>query len=251
MKVQVLGEGNPEVAIVSCIHGDETVGWEAIGKLKQMEDDLLKPVKVILANQKAFDQGERFIEKDLNRSFPGDPKSSVYEDRVGAELLEEVKDLKVLDIHSTESEPTPFGIVESIDDGTREVIEASGLERIVDMSFVSGGFMNYVEGVSAEFDKNNEGSVDNAFEVLKNFLKYFGTLEGDAKESDADLYAVFDKAEGSGYRFKGNNFERVEQGEIFAEKASDSLEAGESFYPVLMSTDGYDSMVGFKAEKQE
>jgi hypothetical protein len=46
------------------------------------------------------------------------------------------------------------------------------------------------------------------------------------------------------------NFEKVRKGETFAVSKEDELKAGEEFYPVLMSTTGYDNMVGFKARKE-
>jgi hypothetical protein len=36
---------------------------------------------------------------------------------------------------------------------------------------------------------------------------------------------------------------------VFAHRDDESLRADEPFYPVLMSTAGYDDMVGFKAER--
>jgi hypothetical protein len=53
------------------------------------------------------------------------------------------------------------------------------------------------------------------------------------------------------WRFKAENFELVEKGEVYAVKEGEKLEAEEDFYPVLMSTNGYNGQLGYKAEKIE
>jgi len=47
------------------------------------------------------------------------------------------------------------------------------------------------------------------------------------------------------------NFEKVEKGEVFAEEGEKELKASEDFYPVLMSTNGYNGVLGYKAQKIE
>lgn len=252
MKSKVLGDGRPEHAIISCIHGDEPCGWEAIQKLIDSELEFKKPVKVILANEKAFKRNQRSVDSDLNRSFPGDPNSENYEERLGSKIMNEIEGMKVLDIHSTESRPVPFGIITDTSESSLDVAEATGIGRIADLGYVDGGFIKYVEaGIAVEFEKQGDDSASDAYEVILNFLKYFNVIDGDPKTLDTEIYEVYDEVEGSGYTFIAENFEPVEKGEVFAEKENSQKVADEKFWPVLMSTDGYDDMIGFKAKRKK
>jgi hypothetical protein len=60
---------------------------------------------------------------------------------------------------------------------------------------------------------------------------------------------VFETVEGRGYEFFGSNFQKIEDGQKYAERDGEDVIAEQDFYPVLMSTDGYKDMLGFKAEK--
>ncbi|MFB6159174.1 MAG: succinylglutamate desuccinylase/aspartoacylase family protein, partial [Candidatus Nanohalobium sp.] len=103
MKTTVRGSGEPEIVVVGSVHGDEPAGKNAVEKVLEEESEFRRPVKFIIANEKALEEGERFIDRDLNSSFPGDPDSSRYEDRLAAEITEEVKGKTVIDLHSTRS----------------------------------------------------------------------------------------------------------------------------------------------------
>jgi Succinylglutamate desuccinylase len=79
MKVYELGEGTPEVAVVGGIHGDEPCGPLAIKRLLAEELTVERPVKLIIANEEALEAGQRYLEADLNRVFPGDPNADAHE----------------------------------------------------------------------------------------------------------------------------------------------------------------------------
>lgn len=112
MRVETLGDGEPELAVVGAIHGDEPCGEHAIEHLIAESLVVERPVKCIIANGRALDQGVRYTDTDLNRAFPGDPKADAYEERLAAELLREFQGCTVLSMHSTQSYARPFTIVE-------------------------------------------------------------------------------------------------------------------------------------------
>ena len=66
MKVEKLGEGEPEYAVVGLIHGDEPCGKEAIERFKDSNYEVEKSVKLILVNEKAAEKNVRYIDCDLN-----------------------------------------------------------------------------------------------------------------------------------------------------------------------------------------
>ena len=66
----------------------------------------------ILANQQAIAGECRFVLQDLNRSFPGDIKSKVYEQKRAAELLKATIQYDiVLDFHNTYCPANDCGFV--------------------------------------------------------------------------------------------------------------------------------------------
>lgn len=250
MKVETLGEGEPEYAVVTCIHGEESCGWEAIQKFRESDYKLKKPLKVILANEEAFEIGERYIDVDMNRVFPGDPDSEVHEEKLAYRLESEIEGLKVLDIHSTVSREAPFGIIVGDNSEELELARSAGIEQLVDMSYV-GGMSPEICSVTVELSRTSGDPAEDAYELLLNFLAAEGLIDAEFERSDPEFFKVYSKEKGSRYEFLAKNFEKVEEGKVYAEKEGDQKIAEQDFYPVLMSTDGYDDMIGFKAEEKE
>jgi succinylglutamate desuccinylase len=250
MNVEKLGEGDPEHAVVGLIHGDEPCGRKAIEKFKKSEYKLEKPVKLIVANEKAAEKNVRYIDCDLNRNFPGDPESSQHEERLAADILEEVQGLKTLSIHSTKSYPKPFAAQSVMDTETLELIKETGVEKAC---FIEDGvdcLGEYSRTVTVESGlQGSDRSAENAYEVMLNFLAANNVIKSDYELSNPEIFEVFDTVEKPGYRFTGENFRKINPGEVYAEKEGKNLEAEEGFYPVLMSTDGYETILGHKARK--
>ncbi|MDY6773985.1 MAG: succinylglutamate desuccinylase/aspartoacylase family protein, partial [Candidatus Nanohaloarchaea archaeon] len=145
MKVEKRGEGEPEITIMGSVHGDEPVGKKAIERILSEDLEFLKPVQFIVANEEALEEGKRFLDTDLNRSFPGSEESDSREERLAHEILEQAGGTKVLDIHSTHSYPDPFGTLKNLDEETLELVRAAGVERAVYFPGGSGSTTEYVE----------------------------------------------------------------------------------------------------------
>ncbi|PSH02101.1 MAG: succinylglutamate desuccinylase [Nanohaloarchaea archaeon QH_8_44_6] len=249
MKVEILGDGEPEYAVVACVHGDEPEGWEAIQKFKESDYEIKEPLKVILANEEAKAEGERFLEKDLNRVFPGNPEG-VHEERLAAKLFDELQGMKALDLHTTNSREASFAIISNPGETEKNLAESTGIEKVVDMSFLEGGMDDELNIVVAEASRDGE-TTDRLYRVLINFLAAEGIIDEEFRQEDPEFFQVYNMEEGADYRFTAENFRLVQEGEVFAEKENDAKTASKDFYPVLMSTDGYDDMIGFKARKAE
>lgn len=250
MEVIHRGSGPAEYAVVACVHGDELSGKRAIERFLETEPTFREPVKFVIANEEAIDRGVRYVEEDLNRCFPGDRDGETHEKRLAAELGEELAGTRFIDLHTTRSFPEPFALVGRVNDTTKPLARATGLSRVVDIGYVSRGMIGYVGGVAIECGLlGSEAAVENAYDVIENFLAAVGAIEGEYDYSDPDLYSVFNEVAGSGYEFVGENFELVRKGQVFARKGESGLVADQDFYPVLMSTHGYDETVGFQAEK--
>lgn len=252
MKTEVIGQGEPEIAVVACIHGDEPCGLKAFERLKRSRIGLNEPIKFILANEKAFHRGERYIDKDLNRVFPGDRDSEHHEERLAARILEELEGLKVIDFHSSESPKTPFALVSGLTEEKYELARNTCMENLVEISYVEGGMINYLNGVTVEAGPDaSPQSAQMAYQILLNFLAAEGVIDEKYDLTEPEVFEVYDKGEGKNYEFVAENFVQLEKGEIYAENGEDMKKASEKFCPVLMSTEGYEDMIGFKGKKKE
>ncbi|MEA5408458.1 succinylglutamate desuccinylase/aspartoacylase family protein [Haloarculaceae archaeon H-GB2-1] len=236
--------------MVACLHGDEPCGAVAIERFLASDASLAEPVTFVIANERALDAGVRFVDEDLNRAFPGDSESDSHESRLAARLLTELDGTRVLDLHSTRSFADPFALVQRRSAVTAALAATTGVSRVVDISAVPGGLVGHVDGVAVECGyKGTEAAAENATRILRTFLAANGLLDAPFQRSDPTLFEVTGVVEGAGFEFCGRNFERVTAGEVFARRDDEVERAAEPFYPVLMSTDGYDEIVGFQSRR--
>lgn len=251
MEVTKLGEGEAEYVIVGSVHGDEPCGKKAIKRFLESNYELNEPVKFIVANEEALEQNQRFLDTDLNRSFPGDSSSDNHEERLAAEIFKEIEGKKVVDIHTTRSYPDPFATFTDLNEATRKLLGSSGVDNAVLFPEESGTLHEQTDGIVVETGyQGTEEAVDNAYDIIVNFLAAEGVIEEDFQRSDPDIYQYYETVDGD-WTFTAENFVKVVKGEIFGERENEKLEAEEDFYPVLMSTDGYEGKLGFKARKIE
>ncbi|WP_256296700.1 succinylglutamate desuccinylase/aspartoacylase domain-containing protein [Haloarchaeobius salinus] len=250
MRVHTLGDGEPALVVVVGQHGDEPCGERAMERLLADEDlELTGAVTFVVGNERAAELEQRFVDEDLNRAYPGDPEAASHEARLASELLETVDDLVVLDLHSTVSTDEPFALYQRLTPRSRELLESTGLDRAVDIRTEPGGLTQYVDGVAIECGfKGSEAAVDNAERVVRNVLAAYDVVVGEAAISDPTVFEVTERVDGAGYEFLGENFVVVPAGEPFARRGEETRTRDEPFYPVLMSTDGYDESVGFAAQ---
>lgn len=251
IRVETLGQGEPEFAVVGSLHGDEPCGKNAIERFLESGFDVKKPVKLIIANEKALERGNRYVDCDLNRSFPGSNSSEMHEKKLASNLVDELEGTKILDLHSTKSYSGVFSANSKLDKHKIELIEMTGAGKASYYSHGNKGVMDeHLKCVSVEcgFQGSKQAS-EKAYKVLLNFLAASGVIERNYELSDPEIYSVFDTVEKPDYRFVAENFQKVEEGEVYARKGDKTLNAERDFYPVLMSTNGYENILGHKAEK--
>lgn len=97
------------ILVIGGMHGNEPLGTLLVERL------LAKPIRGVdgvIANEMAFRARSRFIEQDMNRSFPGIRDSHEYEHRRPYQLLKMAKkyDL-VIDFHNTHCPNNDCGFV--------------------------------------------------------------------------------------------------------------------------------------------
>ncbi|MDY6778535.1 MAG: succinylglutamate desuccinylase/aspartoacylase family protein, partial [Candidatus Nanohaloarchaea archaeon] len=193
MQVIDRGTGTPELVVIGSIHGDEPAGRDAIRRILDSNHTYQKPVRFIVANEEALEADERFLEADLNRSFPGNSDSEKHEERLAARLLEAIGDARVLDIHTTHSHPKPFGTAKDTDTGTMEMARASGVDHLVIFPEGSGALTEFVDGLLVETGlQGTDQAVQNAVEVIERVLGFYGIIEHDVDPGDPEIYRYYE-----------------------------------------------------------
>jgi succinylglutamate desuccinylase len=259
MRIEQLGEGTPEIAVVAGIHGDEPCGVRAIEEFLAESPPVERPVKFVVANEAALEQETRYVEEDLNRAFPGDPDADTHERRLAADLAREIRDCSTLSLHSTQSYAEPFALVDSVDAVARSVCPYLPVSVVVETGAQSEGrLIEYPHVIEAECGlQGSDEAAENAVELIRGFLRATGALVDDEPVSGDDRGEVVvyklgppvPKDVADEYEVFAENFERVPAGEAFAAADDRELVADEAFVPVLMSPYGYEDVFGYRAER--
>ena len=262
MRVEQLGTGTPEVAVVGAIHGDEPCGARAVERLLEDDPEVERPVKLIIANEEALERGVRYLDADLNRSFDeptadadADVDADVHEYALAHRLAEELAGCTVLSIHSTQSYQDPFGIVDGTDEPVPSICPYLSLVALVDIEGTVEGRPFALEADMIEVEAGIQGSeeaAENAYRLAREFLTATDVLPGYTVGRDLPVFRMgppIEKPRASGYEVFVENFSKVEAGQPFAAADGENFSAEEPFYPVLMSAGGYESIFGYAGDR--
>ena len=266
MRVFDLGDGDPAVAIVGAVHGDEPCGARAVERLRASLPDPIAPVRLIVANERALAVDKRYIDEDLNRVFPGRGSADTHEGALAARLREAVVGCTVLSLHATQSTDRPFALVDQITDPLRALLAALPLEAVVETApFSSGRLIDNSPVVELECGlQHSLHAAENAYWLSMAFLVASGVLEtsptmpseiSDRLASRGPQTPVFSltgeiaKPEAAQYEVLVENFHAVDDGETYARADTHALTADGVFYPVLMSAAGYRDILGYTARR--
>ncbi|MEF8853523.1 MAG: succinylglutamate desuccinylase/aspartoacylase family protein [Haloarculaceae archaeon] len=256
MRIEQFGAGDPEVAVVGGIHGDEPCGVRAVEHFVDAEPAVDRPVAFVLANEEAVERDVRYVESDLNRAFPGDPDGETHEERLAHAIGEAVGDCTTLALHSTQSYEHLFALVDEVDDLTRAVCPRLSVDAVVETGTKGGRIFDAVPA-TVEVECGYQGSdraAANAVQVTREFLGATGVFPDVDHHREIEL-PVFrlghpiPKRAAEEYEVYAENFEEVLAGEPFAAADGEAIVAEEAFHPVLMSAYGYEDVFGYTAER--
>ncbi|MXV63365.1 succinylglutamate desuccinylase [Natronorubrum sp. JWXQ-INN-674] len=254
MRVAQIGSGTPEIAVVAGVHGDEPCGVRAVERLLDERPTVERPVKLIVANERALERQVRFVDEDLNRAFPGDPDAATHEAQLAHRLVDELEGCFTFSMHSTQSHADPFAIVNSVSETANELVPQLPVSAMVETSnFAEGRLFSEIDTIEVECGlQGSETAAQNADRLTRAFLTAVGVLPGDTVHRDLPVYRLTDvirKAQADTYEVFVDNFTEVEAGDPFAAADGNEQVAEEAFYPVLMSSNGYRDVFGYAAEK--
>jgi succinylglutamate desuccinylase len=98
--------------IISALHGNEGFSLPVIKGVEAKSQNSKLTFDVIIGNPKALKKNVRFIDADLNRIAPGNPKSKLYEEKRASEIIKlSAKYEFLLDIHGTDAKSGIFILI--------------------------------------------------------------------------------------------------------------------------------------------
>jgi succinylglutamate desuccinylase len=250
---------HPVVAVVGCVHGDELIGKRVIEDLKKIK---LKKGKLvtIIGNEKALKMKRRFIDQDLNRSFPGKENGN-YEQRIAFNLKKKMEEVDfAIDIHSTVTKVKDLVIITKFNREVSELLKSLTPKRVALMkSHIGKKALTYYckAGISLEYGKDNNISVQR--KILEDIMIMLARLEMvdyefKEKKYKPELYRIKGTVRKK-EKFKLNdvieNFKLVKERSLIASNGKEKEHAKESFYPILFGKNSYRDIYGFAAKKVE
>jgi len=249
---------HPIVYINACTHGNEKVGariLEAIEKISAKKGMIVTNI----ANREAFALDKRFIDQDLNRSFPGKLDGN-HEERLACELLPLVQAADiVIDIHSTTSGRLSSVIVTKLDEATLDIVRLINPKRVLLLSATENNALISSAKVGIGFEYGKDQSIVTYRETLRGIMRILiglGMTKGRFGRSEvkSEFYNVsdsFEKTEGFILEKGIKNFKLVRKGEVIAKNKKELVLAPKDFYPVLFGNSTYEKIFGFMGERMD
>lgn len=260
--LQIQGLGGKKILVIGCVHGDELIGQKVITELRKLEVSEGTLI-TILANKRAMKAGKRFLEQDLNRSFPG-KKEGNYEERLAYELLPIIQEADiVLDIHSTTTDTTSAIILTKVNKSIKQLLLTFKPQRVVIMEKGVGktALTGYCKaGISFEYgkEKSRQAYLDTLNDIKK-IIAHYGLIKNFHSEKKilkprTEYYEVLRTLERfSGFKLEKTikNFVLVKKNSVIAKKKTEVQKAPHDFYPLLFGPISYKEIWGFMAKKKK
>jgi len=232
---------NNNLLIVTGVHGNEQLPIKVVKKC-------FPSIKYLVANPKAVQKKVRYIETDLNRSFPGKENGSL-EEKCAQKLLPVLKKYDcILDLHTSTCPTPPFTIITKYDQKHVDLALRTGVKRIVLMNkdFASGrALIDHVSlGVSLEAGPDKDVRTE---QIIKQAL--INVLNKKKSESVSFYQIVGILRKTNKYESltkKLQPFKLVRQGEYITNQ---KRKVDRDFYPVLPRSKSYQNFLCLMAKR--
>ena len=225
-----------KILILCATHGDEKIGNEII---KRINPKFFGLFDFLIANPKALAKNRRFIDFDLNRAYPGQKKSKLYEKRRAFEILKIAKKYKyIIDIHEAKCGTEDFIIIPRKKISKKFPLNLIDLQKVLLWPDPKGPLSQILpNSIELEFGmkkRNREKAVKRGSDVVEYFLININSKK--IKENQKKFYFVYGKIPAT---------EKIENLEDFKMKKI----KGESFYPLLVNQYLKNGILCYKMKK--
>lgn len=230
---------------IICQHGDEKSPLEVIKKYFD------KKIEYLIAHPHAVKIKKRFIETDLNRSFPGKIDGSL-EENLAIKILKKTFNFnEIVDIHTASCETDIFTIITKITKQHLNLARRTGVKKIVYMqdSIASGNaLIDHVPvGISVESGKEGESITKIR---IKQVIDHF--IAGN-KIKNCDFYIVYKilKKQNEEERLLDSihAFKYIKKGNPISKIGGRLVLATENFYPIMPRAASYKGVLCLMARK--
>ncbi|NTW22773.1 hypothetical protein HGA34_04530 [Candidatus Falkowbacteria bacterium] len=214
--------------IIAATHGDEKIGLEVASEL--MRKGLSGQFDLAIGNPFALAAGRRFIERDLNRAYPGDIGSKLLEDVLACKNLDAARSYRyVIDLHEARCGSDNFIIAPREELPKEFPLEMIDLRTVLLWPEPKGPMASLLENaIELEFGmlgKDRSKVVAEAVAVCEKFFS--GLARSEAVDSETkDVYEVY------GHLPAGEPFEG--QGSVLKDFELAKM-GSEEFYPLLVN----------------
>lgn len=231
-----------QLLLIMATHGNEKIGLETAKILENY--GLEKYFDVLIANPRALDKNVRFIEVDLNRSYPGNKTSKLYEQKIACDNLKVAKKYKyIIDIHEAHQGTDDFIIAPRYKLPKKFPLKYINLRKVLLWPNPKGPISQVLDNsIELEFgmkDRDRIKAINKAVKIIGKFIKniYSPDLISIAKKKE--IYYVYDKllvSPNNPINFKTRDFSRI--------KINDEI-----FYPLLTNQYIEEGIICYKMKK--
>lgn len=215
-----------KLLIIAATHGDEKIGVEVAKQLKLRKKEIF--FDLLVANPEALRLKKRFIEKDLNRVYPGKKYSRFYEKRLAYKNLLVAKNYRyVIDIHEASQGRDDFVIVPKEKLPKKFPLEYINLNKVLlwpdPKGSISQKLNNSIELEFGTKNRNRREVVKKATDIVDRFI-----VDINSKKIVRKLkrtFYVYDYLEKN--ELKGNQVKLVDFREVIINR--------EKFLPLLVN----------------
>jgi succinylglutamate desuccinylase len=216
--------------LICCLHGNEGYGLEVC------KNQSLFPF--IFANKKSFKENKRFIDQDLNRSFPG-KKEGNYEERLAFEIKKKLKKFKfIIDLHSSSNSCPMFGIITKPNKEKINFAKKIGLKKLVIMTpeFASGNsLIDFVDcGISIEIGPHErKKNIKETIQLLENLY------HEKTSTNKIEIFEIFSVIRKKSEKISIENFQKIKKGDIITKNQKAEFD----FIAILVNEKAYDHIL--------
>ncbi len=255
---KIISSGNPKIAIVGCVHGDEIIGKLVIREIKKLKN-IKGTLGLIIANEPAMLKKKRELKKDLNRSFPG-KKGARFEAGLAYRLHQELKKYDLaIDIHATNSRFDKLAIVTRLDPQTKKLLSMVPIKKVMlARQSVFGGqemITHAKAGLAIEYGPNKSGkNYRKALSDMLALLTNLGVIVGSKKEFTAkelyDAFGVYKVSDGFCQNKDLRDFHKIRKGQAIGKIKKKIVYSRKDFYPLFLGKGAYKGTLAIAAKKR-
>lgn len=239
MKTKEFGAGSIRVCVVGAVHGNERIGAKVVGLLSRERMEGLR-IKTVVANEDALKKGDRFIDSDMNRIFPG-KRNGDREERLAHRLSREISNSDLtIDIHSTHAEMPDTIIITKR--SALSLAQKVPIRDVLIMGPIIAKGRSLIDhtktGISLEF--NRRRTTREVYAVIKKTLQ---NIESDSSDVTAKrVFYVYGTVPRLGIPIGIRNLKKVKRGRTILLIDGKRIKSKETFYPIFFGEPAHASL---------